>query len=147
MVSTQHHGRGWKNMCFNNRCLSDVEVMDGQDRIIGIRYNNTSVNEWRILETRLAIESKCSPAMLNRLRRFIGEPPSHQVVRRSAKFCGLFWLSHYRVNAWQVAEDPVAWDTVVASLMEEVTMAQLRQVAEWADSSGLRGMPPWHIGQ
>ena len=147
MTSIRHHGRGWANMCVNNRSLSDVEVVYGQDGVLGIKYNDTFVNEWRILETRLALESKCSPAMLSRLRRFIGEPPSFHVVRRSAKFCGLFWLGHYRINGWRVAENSMAWDAAVASLMEEVTMAQLRQVAEWADSSGLRGTPPWQIGQ
>jgi hypothetical protein len=134
-------------MCFNNRSLSDVEVVEGPDGVLGVKYNNTFVKEWRVLETRLAIESKCSPAMLNRLRCFIGEPPSFHVVRRSSKLCGLFWLSHYRINGWQVADDSMAWDAVVASLMEEVTMADLRQVAECANSSGLGGMPPWQVGQ
>ena len=147
MAPFGNHGSGLLNMCFNNRSLSDVEVVEGPDGVLGIKYNNTFVNEWRILETRLAIESKCSPAMLNRLRCFAGEPPSFHVVRRASKFCGLFWLSHYRINGWRVADDSKAWDAVVASLMEEVAMADLRQVAEWANSSGSRGMPPWQLGQ
>ena len=121
--------------------------MEGQGGVLGIRYNNTFVNNWRILETRLAIESNCSPAMLNRVRSFRGETPSHHVVTRSAEFCGLFWLTLYRINDGQVPEDSVAWDAVVVSFMAEVTMAQLRQIADWQDSEGLRSVPPWQIGK